>query len=286
MEVRAIVGPREAERFFVPVGSDRAYGQAMAFAMACDDRAQVVAFGVQPRCRKGGERRDILAAVALTVDLDAPDETARAAARERLEGFALPYSALVCSGHGLHAYWLLKAPLPVQGVDGPANAARYELVAQRLAARLGADHCWDLPRILRVPGTRNSKPGRPPVRSRVLELAPDVRYDLAQLEAALPPRPRPRLDVSRFSGLRLQRRLSPRMQRVIREGRSADPVRYPTRSEADFAVVCAMMRAGFSDDEIVAVFAAHPHGVGEKYAERGWIYLRCVIRGARRRAAA
>ncbi len=109
-----------------------------------------------------------------------------------------------------------------------------------------------------------------------MELAPDVRYDLAQLEASLPPKPQLRLDVHRCSGVRLQRRLSPWMQRVIREGRAADPVRYPSRSDADFA----MVRAGFSDDEIVAVFAANPHGVGEKYAERRWTYLKWVFKGA------
>ena len=181
------------------------------------------------------------------------------------------------SDHGLHAYWLLKEPLPVQGTE---DAVRYEAVAQRLAERLAADHTWDLPRVLRVlrvPGSLNCKPGRPAVRSRLLELAPDVRHDLSAFEEALPPKRRP--DLRRLRAFRVYRSLSPRMQRLIREGNDGG---YPSRSEADFAVACCLVRAGYADAEIASVFAEHPHGIGQKYAERGEPYLRCVIRGARR----
>ena len=147
LELPVIPGRAHAERLFLPVGNQRAHADAPAVARWYDGRG-IVTFGVQPRRRKGGEKRDVLAVVALTVDMDCPDEATRDSAREKLEAFRLPYSALVSSGHGLHAYWLLGAPLPVQGPAGPANAARYESVAQRLARRLGADHPWDLPRVL------------------------------------------------------------------------------------------------------------------------------------------
>jgi hypothetical protein len=103
----------------------------------------------------------------------------------------------------------------VQGPEGTANAAQYEAVAQRRAVRLAADHTWDLPRVLRVPGSLNCKPGRPAVRSRLLDLAPDVQHDLPASEEALPPKPRPKL--SRVRGFRVDRSLSPRMQMLVRE---------------------------------------------------------------------
>lgn len=276
MEIRVIAGREPCRRLFVPVGHAKAYADALAFARRYD-RCGCITFGVQPRCRQGGQKGDVLAAVALTADLDCADAAARQSARARLRAFRLPYSALVQSGHGLHAYWLLHEPLPVQGPDGPANAARYEAVARRLAGHLGADHTWDLPRVLRVPGSLNCKPGRPAVRSRLSELAPDVRHNLAEFGAALPPQPRP--GISPLGRFRLGRNLSPRMQRLIREGNDGT---YPSRSEADFAVACCLIRAGYTDAAIGSVFAQHPQGIGQKYAERGDPYLRCVIAGARR----
>jgi hypothetical protein len=235
----------------------------------------VVAFGVQPRRRRGGEKRDVLAAVAVTADLDCPDG---AALRRALASLAAlpPYTTLVHSGHGLHAYWALRSPRTVAGPDSAAAAERFEKLGQAVADRLGADHTWDLARVLRVPGTLNVKPGRPLAWCWVLELAPAVRYELAELEAAVPPRPRP--VAAPPQGPRpMPRRLSPRMRRLIQTGNDGS---YPSRSEADFAVACALVRAGYSDEEIVAVFAGHPQGIGQKYAERGDRYLRCVIRGA------
>ena len=280
MEIRVIAGRGRAERLFVPVGHARAYAEALAFARRYDG-CGIVTFGVQPRRRTGGQKKDVLAAVAVTADLDCAEAAAREAARSKLRAFPLPYSALVSSGHGLHAYWLLRTPLPVQGPDGPANAARYESVAQRLAEHLGADHTWDLPRVLRVPGSLNAKPGRPVVRSRLQELAADVRYDLTQFEAALPPQRLPQ--AAGLRGFRLKRGLSPRMQQLILLGNDGS---YPSRSEADFAVACHLVRAGYSDAEIASLFAEHPGGIGQKYSERGDPYLRCVLRGARTKTGA
>lgn len=34
-------------------------------------------------------------------------------------------------------------------------------------------------------------------------------------------------------------------------------------------MACCLVRAGSRDAEIASVFAEHPHGIGQKYAERG-----------------
>ena len=73
------------------------------------------------------------------------------------------------------------------------------------------------------------------------------------------------------------------MARLIREGNDGT---YPGRSEADFAIACCLVRARYADPEIASVFAQHPRGIGQKYAERGEPYLRCVIRGARQTTGA
>jgi hypothetical protein len=54
---------------------------------------------------------------------------------------------------GVHAYWRLSAPTDLQEL---------EAVNRKLADRLGADDgTWDRARIMRLPGTFNSKAGKP-----------------------------------------------------------------------------------------------------------------------------
>ncbi len=53
-------------------------------------------------------------------------------------------------------------------------------------------------------------------------------------------------------------RLSPRLQAVLTRGRDADPSRYPSRSEALYAVITAAVAAGHTDAEILAALLAQP----------------------------
>jgi len=84
--------------------------------------------------------------------------------------------------------WALRTPLPVQ-------AAKRALVA--LADWHGLGHqAVDVPRLLRLPGTINRKPGRGGFVVRVEEYRPDAVYDLADfgpaLTVAFSPEPRHR----------------------------------------------------------------------------------------------
>src|SRR5437660_805417 len=66
----------------------------------------------------------------------------------------VPPDVVVMSGGGYHAYWLLAEPIDAR--------AAYTLLT-RLQAYVKSDKVADPPRILRVPGTMNHKPGRGPV---------------------------------------------------------------------------------------------------------------------------
>lgn len=97
-------------------------------------------------------------------------------------------SITVHSGGGVHAYWLLDQPVLI-GDD--ATRARIDSVQKRWGALQQTDKgVNDLARVLRVPGTLNFKynPARP-VEIRLWQ--PDRVYDLATLEALLPPAPTP-----------------------------------------------------------------------------------------------
>jgi len=96
----------------------------------------------------------------------------------------LPPSLIVSSGRGLHVYWLLSPPLSVTyapfGED--AEKTRVELVTRSFVRIFHGDqNAVDLTRILRLPGTHNTREGdlKP---CRVLE-ASWARYELEQVEA-------------------------------------------------------------------------------------------------------
>lgn len=94
--------------------------------------------------------------------------------------------ALVFTGHGLHAYWLLIGGEDVARASGLVR--RFGRLVQAEAARLGghADSVYDLARVLRVPGTYNCKdPANPlPVTAEfAVDTDPDVEPDSIDLDA-------------------------------------------------------------------------------------------------------
>lgn len=83
-----------------------------------------------------------------------------AVSREEIEsilaGLPLPASFVVFSGHGLHCYWLLKDGLQCT----PEVRERTERALQRLAWLLAGDPAvGEISRVLRLPGSHNSKLG-------------------------------------------------------------------------------------------------------------------------------
>ena len=130
--------------------------------------------GVLPRRKGGGKTEDIIALTCLYADLDRSPAEAQAALR------AAPYppSLVVHSGRGVHAYWLLdRAYLPAE-VGLLWRAVQRELVSQLCADGSGID----LPRLLRVPGTWNTKRG---CLVKLVECYPERRYTLAAFRDAL-----------------------------------------------------------------------------------------------------
>lgn len=170
-------------RWPVPDGMHRSFHLLDALEIA--SHVQLLAqhkdvyFGVLPRRRRGGQRRD-LAGSPRTVWADC-DGSASAGA---LSEFELAPSLVVRSGSGenRHAFWLLSHAETLAGVER-AN--------RRLAAKLGADAgLTRATAILRLPHTFNHKHSPPvPVGLEVYE--PDRRYPLSQLLRVLPADPSP-----------------------------------------------------------------------------------------------
>jgi hypothetical protein len=111
-----------------------------------------------------------------------------------------PFSAIVLSGGGIHAYWISDVPLPVD--EWRPYAEGLKALAKTHGLRCDAQITADPARILRVPGTYNYKT-EPPRPVRLAALAPhdlDFGTALAHIKQAAPPRPtaRPMLDPKLF----------------------------------------------------------------------------------------
>lgn len=130
---------------------DAITGDGWPRTLASINATQDVYAGINPRKCRGGKAADVALARCLFVDFD--DMTLGAAA-DRLDAARLPVpTCVVWSGGGPHCYWRLAEPLTDLGV--------WSGLQRRLIAHLHSDPTiHDAPRIMRLPGLRNHKPGR------------------------------------------------------------------------------------------------------------------------------
>ena len=185
--------------------------------------------------QESGKEIDIEVTVCFWVDLDITIESAM----DRLRTFPMKPSMVISSGHGAHVYWLLKEPEPIK--------SNTKGVLKGLSLDLGGDKCFDLPRILRVPGTKNLKDPRNPKDVQVVTFEPEIRYNLSDFdsyEVEIPPKSNVSVN---FSGSAQEIFLdglnfSENLKDLILKGKQ-DGDKYPSWSEADFAVTCALVKS-------------------------------------------
>ncbi len=91
---------------------------------------------------------------------------------------------VVHSGGGLHLYWLFDTPLLIKRQEDRMRATNLSRSFQSVFCAAGKQNGWefdltaDLARVLRLPGTYNSKGGRQ-ARVRILSIDPDKRLALS-----------------------------------------------------------------------------------------------------------
>ena len=221
-------------------------------------------FGVLPRVRKGGKAEDCVTEThVLWVDVDAKKTGGKGPALQSLAGLLTVPSIIVDSGHGYHAYWLLRDKVPI---------TQAQEAMRGLAREVRGDSVWDAPRIMRLPGTQNHKDDPPlPVRVVFFDLTKRYRlsdfddyvatnsyhiYTLADLRELPPSRPSQ-------SGWRGD--LPNWLSDLIEKG----PEPGSDRSAECFKVALWLTRYGYDIDEIEDTFAAYPEGIGAKYREKG-----------------
>ena len=230
--------------------------------------------GVLPRKRTSGRAEDVWpTATVLWADVDAKDfqeepewQDGKDEALDAILKFPVTPSAIVDSGHGFHLYWRLFDPVDTADAV-EANRA--------IAKWLGADKCFDAPRILRVPGTHNHKDPANPIPVRVLKLDTLRRYYLSDFTEMVES---------------LYREVQPRHVTTDRREDAPDWLKdlinteptKGTRSEEDFRAALWLARYGYTDDEILDALMNLPFG--SKAQERGERWARQEVARIRRKA--
>lgn len=144
-----------------------------------------VYFGVFPTLKKKEAHQrakieDISDLTALFAEFDAKDYGDMDKALTHIRQLDPPPTAIICSGGGYHAYWILDTPLPI---DGTSDIAYASAALAHWVEFVGGDKsAKDLARVLRVPGTYNHKYTPPRlVEALDKDCVWNRRYDLNQL---------------------------------------------------------------------------------------------------------
>ncbi len=143
-----------------------------------------VYYGVNPRFREGGKAADVQYVRSLCVDFDEPDTPAEALL-QRIDDANLPApTVVVFTGGGHHVYWRLDEPL--------ADRGEYTGRQKGLIDALGSDKAiHDLPRVMRMPGFKNTKPGRHNALCRLVEVHPERARPACEFPEPVAPAPTP-----------------------------------------------------------------------------------------------
>jgi hypothetical protein len=214
------------------------------------------------RDAKSGRAEAAALLPALWVDLDCDDDAVRReAALARLHAFSPPPSAIVDSGGGLHAYWLLTEPVALD--EGSRKRAAGLL--HGLFSALGGDpqYVRSVASVMRLPGSINTKPERGGAVVTLVELHPDRRWPLSDFAWLDRPPPHERASARQSVSLSTNGHhpLPKRTQDYLATGASEG-----SRNAELFQAACQLRDAGGSQAEAEAQLV--PRHVADGCSER------------------
>lgn len=203
-----------------------------------------------------------------------------------------PFSALVDSGGGYQGFYKL-VPEKQLEINGDVTRAQ-ELEAYNLSLerKFAGDHCHNVDRIMRIPhswnmpSARKIKKGRFPVVAQLVHFN-DAVYPLSTFTRAVRVQPKnaglttsgapvvnvtgnlPEIGTEELQTWAVEngKNISEHLLALIATGDDPNnPGKYPSRSEAVFAVTCGLVRAGVPEEMIMAVLLG-PNEIGASIRE-------------------
>jgi hypothetical protein len=310
-------GPKDvqAETFLPAADRDES---AAGWVLKWNARGYDIYFAVNPLKRpmsKKAAKADVAFAAWLWVDLDPLEgadldlerEEMLALVTDRLpQGLPEP-TWIIDSGRGYWAFWKLRTPQPVDGAGPQTLHVEDHGRGIEKAFPGRADHCRNIERIARLPGTINQKTRR---RACVIEYRPDKVHELTDFRrvesatgksTAANSNPKNKVigELSRYrpAGVDVDKLPVPEtIKEMIRTGKHPrDPGGYKTRSEGVLAVLLAMAGEGCDDATMTGVMLAPELPIGahirdqadpDKYLERRIRKARLYANNSTRRPAA
>lgn len=198
------------------------------------------------------EREDLKALVSLHVDLDPrqgeSQEEAQVRIAKRLKALEKPPTWIINSGGGVQGIWDLTEPVPIDGnLDIAEDLKQYN---RKLEQQLGGDHCHDVTRIMRLPGTINlpdEKKIKKQAGAGIHRAAAQHELHVGRLREVRAGANRDHYHEGRQAGDRNRRaNRQPRRQRIHREaaplGQACDHLR--ARSRGQHEGLCFTLRGG------------------------------------------
>jgi putative DNA primase/helicase len=234
--------------------------------------------GVNPRVGRASKKENVhwLASFHAEVDYGQaghkkkPEYETYDDALTAIKAFEIPPTIFIHSGGGFHCYWVLNAPANVSeiGLKPLENVNRAILTIIKAD---GGTH--NINRVLRVPGTFNFKiPGNP----RPVDIIDDSgpTYDLNTFTPFMDFQPKSKSKKTSQSTVPVNTSssqwdnkisslpISSKMKSLIISGNDGS---YPSRSEADQAVITALVNKGMDLAAIKGIFETYR--IGDKYRE-------------------
>ena len=226
--------------------------------------------GVCPRATRGGGKEAVSVIRSVWADLD---DTPESEAHWKWKGKLPEPTLLVASSdRGTHAYWRLEEPIDVSTEE---SRHQFEAMLQSLYQSIGADSCWDVSRILRLPSV-NWKSfhanGKSPERCRIAWYSETIYSNeifRPWFEQAATTSPPPSFEQAELPQLDTNARID--------EIVSSLDFHTTDRSKRDFRVICELLRLGVTDEATLWRL------VGEKSKFRGRSrYFATTVRNAAR----
>lgn len=219
------------------------------------------------------EKKDIGYGVALHVDIDPVNPPAGAdlpifyeGEQQRiltmLQAYTPPPSIITYSGGGYQGFWLLKEPIEIE------EWATFESYNKRPQNDMGGDYCFNIDRVMRLPGTINVPDAKKRAKGRTEALAGivtadwDLLYTLGDFKPWADPitvaPPPPKTTFRKREPVEWTTRLI--AQGNDPEGNHAYA---GDRSKAVWAVCCSLVRADWSDEDIAAAITDPGNKISE-----------------------
>ena len=200
-------------------------------------------------------------------------------------------TVVVFSGGGYQGFWRLKQPV---NIDGDIKKAEdFELYNKRLEQVFGGDHCHNVDRIMRLPGTVNVPDAKKKKAGRTEELAIELifettSYDLSEFKKAqavqieggvgsqggaseggytinIPGNVQRIVDLSELD----EWNVPDRVKVIIAQGRHPDQPKEGDNSRSAwlFDCICQLFRCGVPDEVVYAIITDPDWGIADSVRE-------------------